>query len=939
MKKRVLSLALTLCMLLSLLPSVALAAGDPTGNTAGAAITTRAEDELVTANSITVTAAAAATNPGKQDIEYAINTDGNNAPTDNWQSGLTFSNLTGGIGYYVWARTAAKTGYDAGEPMCSYKIITASVMVGGTEVINGNTVTYWRNDSATGGITGAGADASNYTVKYDPTTSPAPTLTLNGANITKNYIWEGDYATPGTPNRSAAIYASRALVIELADGTVNRLEGQYILGESAGAYINFGLTIQGTGALYAIGNNFGLYGSSITMNNGVVDAVGKIQSALYSSSALHIYDGTLTAATLSSYYNAVHAGSNSSNDLTLRPTPQYASSTSNGLTSETFTGIKNHKYVRVGPTDSTPIATPIISPAGGTYDSAQTVTLTCDTTISNIYYTTNGDEPTTGSTEYTAPFSVSATTTIKAKAFKGGMTESETAAATYTINVGPSVKVGGVTLNSATPYWKNGESSATDTAANYNAYFDADTKTLTLNGATINGKYGPDNTGAIYATEELTILLADGTVNTVTNSQDGTASNWHCGIYVEGNLTIRGSTLGTGTLTAIGGTNCYTSHGISVEGNLTIDNATATAEGKAAEGVSGIYTSGNLEIRNASTVTATAETATRSNSWGVEVNGVYTVNASTVIASGVTCAMNNAPTCMTCEVTAASTDTSGTPKIPYVPGSIDDYKYLKIEPTAPLPPTPGPTSYTITAKAGEGGTISPKGSVSVAYKGDKTFTITPVEGYQIKDVLVDGVSVGKVNTYTFEKVTKRHTIEAVFAKVWNNPFTDVSKDDPFYEAVEYVQQEGLMIGTAEDKFTPDGTFSRAMTVTVLYRLEKEPAAKVIAEFDDIVAGAYYVDALNWGIENSVALGYGNGKFGPEDVVSREQFITMLWRQTGEPEGGETPAGVSKWASQAMAWASKQGLLEAFGNELNPQAPATRAQIAQVLMLYAKLTKD
>lgn len=258
--------------------------------------------------------------------------------------------------------------------------------------------------------------------------------------------------------------------------------------------------------------------------------------------------------------------------------------------------------------------------------------------------------------------------------------------------------------------------------------------------------------------------------------------------------------------------------------------------------------------------------------------------------------------------------------------------------------------YTITASAGTGGSISPSGSVSVREDTDKTFTITPDSGYHISDVLVDGKSVGAVTSYTFEDVQKKHTIEAVFAKDnpdtgADNPFTDVRPDDWFYEAVMFVYQNGLMEGTGDTVFAPGMTTTRSMLATLLYRLEGEPAVTGGSAFTDVADSAWYADAVSWAAENGIVGGYGGGLFGPEDNITREQLATILYRYA-QAKGHDVSVGedtnilsytdaleISEYAIPAMQWACGAGIIQGNGGYLNPQGDATRAEIATMLMRF------
>ena len=148
--------------------------------------------------------------------------------------------------------------------------------------------------------------------------------------------------------------------------------------------------------------------------------------------------------------------------------------------------------------------------------------------------------------------------------------------------------------------------------------------------------------------------------------------------------------------------------------------------------------------------------------------------------------------------------------------------------------------FDITASATEGGEITPAGTTKVKYSKDQIYTITPNEGYMIEDVIVDGVSIGAVEVYNFDNVRKAHTITAIFTEIpWENPFTDVWETDVYFDDVKYVYQNGLMIGTGDDTFSPDTTLTRAMLVTILWRQAGQPLAESPVDFFDVPANQWY----------------------------------------------------------------------------------------------------
>ncbi|MFB0921435.1 MAG: S-layer homology domain-containing protein, partial [Oscillospiraceae bacterium] len=125
--------------------------------------------------------------------------------------------------------------------------------------------------------------------------------------------------------------------------------------------------------------------------------------------------------------------------------------------------------------------------------------------------------------------------------------------------------------------------------------------------------------------------------------------------------------------------------------------------------------------------------------------------------------------------------------------------------------------YNLTSSAGAGGSISPSGTGAVLATGSKTFGIIPSDGYAISDVLVDGVSVGAVASYTFLNVNADHTISVSFKYSSQLPFADVGADQWFHDAVSFVYAKGLYNGTSATAFSPEMTMTRGMFVTVLGR--------------------------------------------------------------------------------------------------------------------------
>jgi hypothetical protein len=269
-----------------------------------------------------------------------------------------------------------------------------------------------------------------------------------------------------------------------------------------------------------------------------------------------------------------------------------------------------------------------------------------------------------------------------------------------------------------------------------------------------------------------------------------------------------------------------------------------------------------------------------------------------------------------------------------------------IEEESPAAPTPTPdiTRYTIRVAAGAGGRINPSNDQSVPEKGSVAFTIIADEGHEISDVLVDGVSVGAVSTYTFTNVTRSHTISAVFSPVRDNIYSDVAETNWFYDAVMFMTESGLMQGVSQNLFAPNADLTRGMLITILYRMENEPEVNDGSGFSDVEPGLWYSDAVAWASANGIVTGYGDGNFGPGDSITREQMALILYNYArfkgyditvddnlgGFSDGGNTSA----WAQIAMQWAVKNGLLKGKGEGiLDPKGFATRAEVAEILMRF------
>ncbi len=212
--------------------------------------------------------------------------------------------------------------------------------------------------------------------------------------------------------------------------------------------------------------------------------------------------------------------------------------------------------------------------------------------------------------------------------------------------------------------------------------------------------------------------------------------------------------------------------------------------------------------------------------------------------------------------------------------------------------------------------------------------------------------------YDFNKaVTKGFTLYAKWEKAditvgdWINPFEDVNENDWFFEDVKYANRNTLMQGTSNTTFAPNDNLTRAMLVTVLYRLEGEPEMKDAQWFEDVEKGQWYSDAVSWATFNGITMGYGDGSFGPEDFITREQIAAVMHRYA-QYKGYDVSVGentnilsyddfadISEYAIAPMQYAAGAGLMKGKSEStLNPGEFATRAEIAAILHRFIEANK-
>ena len=248
---------------------------------------------------------------------------------------------------------------------------------------------------------------------------------------------------------------------------------------------------------------------------------------------------------------------------------------------------------------------------------------------------------------------------------------------------------------------------------------------------------------------------------------------------------------------------------------------------------------------------------------------------------------------------------------------------------------------------------------SRAEKGDTvTITAKPDKGYQVGKVTVTDKNGDTIKVtdkgdgkYTFTMPGGKVSVDVTFVaeKQWTNPFADVAKDAWYYDAVKYVNENGLMAGTSATTFEPDLTTTRGMIVAILHRLAGSPNIEDEIwgyPFQDVDANAYYATAVYWARMNGIVAGYSDERFGPNDTITREQMATILYRYAQYKVYDTTDkanlskytdtAQVGSYAVEAIRWANAEGLVNGTSaTTLTPKGSATRAQAAAILMRFGQ----
>lgn len=251
------------------------------------------------------------------------------------------------------------------------------------------------------------------------------------------------------------------------------------------------------------------------------------------------------------------------------------------------------------------------------------------------------------------------------------------------------------------------------------------------------------------------------------------------------------------------------------------------------------------------------------------------------------------------------------------------------------------SSYTIKASAGNGGIISPSGNVSVKRGDDQTFSINPINGYRISDVIVDGKSVGAVSTYTFDSVKANHTIQVKFVK-----YNSIVADPEVTGVAGWLQTKehnGYMGGYGNGLFGPNDNMTRAQAAQMFYNLLLNKNVDITVDFTDVPADAWYGNAVRTLASLGVIKGIGDGQFAPNRTITRAEFTVIAMRfanVSADVTNPFTDIATNDWYYTAVTSAVSYGWINGYSDgSFRPQATITRAEVVTIVNRMLNRTAD
>ena len=616
------------------------------------------------------------------------------------------------------------------------------------------------------------------------------------------------------------------------------------------------------------------------------------------------------------------------------------------------------------------VATPKL-PRSGEFSGSKTITITCATKGADIYYTTDGTTPSAASTLYTGSFSITATTTVKAIAIKSGMNDSEIASATYTLYSGGGDWEYDDTIR-VTMRLIGAELAKQDVDLGASSYLPAyvtwiSTTSYTLSeGATVYDLF-------VKATAQAGIRSVGADNNYVeTIFAPSTLGGYELSEFTNGRrsgwmYTINGSHPGFGLKEQkLRDGDVVIWHYVN---DYSYEVADWTSEGQWQALGDGTYYNGWLKAPDRFGAKSTEKEEEEEENTARFENGVVILEAET--ESGTAFAqldketaeaglkLSKAKNQLTGEVEnksasriILSVDSDAAKAI------ADANNALRVETDKGCVML---DSADVAALAKNGQEVR----IVVEDQSGGAEKVTVTVGNKVADITLqvelpatkDGQVLVLVNADGTEKIIKKSVVEngkacgeipnGATVKVVANKktFKDVKANDWFASAVDFVSSHELFQGVGNDEFAPKSNMTRAMLVTVLYRLQDEPKAGSTS-FNDVPADTWYTEAVAWAAGEGIVLGNGDG-FAPNDNITREQIATILYRYMkylgvdvsakGDLNKFKDGKDVSSWAQDAMLWAEKVGLFQGDdqGN-LNPGSNATRAEVATLMQRLVKM---
>lgn len=246
--------------------------------------------------------------------------------------------------------------------------------------------------------------------------------------------------------------------------------------------------------------------------------------------------------------------------------------------------------------------------------------------------------------------------------------------------------------------------------------------------------------------------------------------------------------------------------------------------------------------------------------------------------------------------------------------------------------------FTIRSNSGGGGGSSSKKDTTTKTDTTETDTTDETETTETETEPTETTETEESTTGDTENTNTPENTTKPTVQIEN--LGDVSQSQWYYKAVDFVVSNGLMSGVSASEFAPNELLSRAMLAQVLFNQAGKPETDAEVTYTDAEQDAWYATALAWATEANLLSGYGDGTFGPNDPITREQLALILYRFEGAPEveteeiDFSDAEQVSDYAKKAVAWAIQEGIINGKGEgTLDPKGQATRAEIAQVLFNY------